>query len=68
MWLRCDRTTTNVTAIGTSTMRNTQRQDQVEASQPLIGGPISEGSTQAAEIQLNAFGRNESGYARPITT
>ena len=42
-------------------MRNTQRQDQVEASQPLIGGPISEGSTQAADTQLNTFGRSESG-------
>src|SRR5665647_1821903 len=58
---RCDSTTTNVTAIGTSTMRNTQRQDLVEASQPLIGGPISDGSTQAADTQLNTFGRSESG-------
>jgi len=54
-------TTANVTAMGASTMRKTHRQDHVDASQPAIGGPISEGSTHAAEIQLNTLGRNASG-------
>ena len=54
-------TTAKVTAMGASTIRKTQRQDHVEVSHPAIGGPSSEGSTHAAEIQLKTFGRNASG-------
>src|ERR1019366_9260334 len=49
---RCVLTTVNVTAMGASTIRKTQRQDHVEVSPPAIGGPIREGSTHAAETQL----------------
>src|SRR5674476_831304 len=58
----------NVTAMGAITSRKTQCQDQVEVSHPATGGPITEGSTQAAETQLKTLGRRASGYARPITT
>src|SRR5665648_459459 len=61
MRLRWVLTTVNVTAMGASTIRKTQRQDHVEVSQPAIGGPIIEGSTNAADNQLKTFGRNASG-------
>ena len=51
-------TTTIVTATGTTTTRKTHRQENVSASHPATGGPTSDGSTHAAEIQLKTRGRS----------
>ena len=54
-------TTAIVTATGTTTTRKTHRHENVSASHPATGGPTSDGSTHAAEIQLNTRGRSASG-------
>ena len=54
-------TTAIVTTTGATTTRKTHRQENVSASHPATGGPTSDGSTHAAEIQLNTRGRSSPG-------